>query len=49
MKRYDNHEIARQNFDDLTPTVQKVMNGFAAGLNYYVERHRAELPEWIPA
>ena len=49
MKRYDNYEIARQNFDDLTPTFQKVMNGFAAGLNYYVERHRAELPEWIPA
>ena len=49
MKRYDNYETARQHFDDLTPTFQKVMNGFAAGLNYYVERHRDELPEWIPA
>ena len=48
MKRYENYEFARENFDRLTPTFQQVMNGFAAGLNYYVERHRAELPEWIP-
>ena len=48
MKRYGNYEVARENFGRLTPTFQKVLNGFAAGLNYYVERHRAELPEWVP-
>jgi acyl-homoserine-lactone acylase len=49
MKRFDNLEVCRKNFGQLDPLMQKIYNDFAAGINYYVSKHRQELPTWIPA
>ncbi len=48
-KRYGLHEIARKNFNQLSPLMQRMMNAFAAGFNRYVEKNRGQLPAWIPA
>jgi len=48
MKRYGNYEVARARFHELTPLFQAMMNGYAAGFNLYAEKHRKELPEWVP-
>ena len=32
----------------LDPDFRSMLEGFAAGMNYYVELHRDEVPEWIP-
>jgi acyl-homoserine-lactone acylase len=48
MKRYGNYEVARARFHELTPLFQAMMNAYAAGFNLYAEKHRRELPEWIP-
>ncbi|MBL8203580.1 MAG: penicillin acylase family protein [Blastocatellia bacterium] len=47
-KRYSIHEIARQNFNQLSPLMQQMHNAFAAGFNRYVEKNRKDLPAWIP-
>ena len=49
MKQYGNHEVARNRFSELSPLFQSMMRAYAAGFNLYVERHRKELPDWIPA
>src|SRR5262249_12043466 len=48
-KRYGNYEVAANNFGRLSPLFQSLMNAYAAGLNLYVEKHRKELPAWIPS
>jgi acyl-homoserine-lactone acylase len=52
-KRYGLHDIARKNFNQLSPLMQRMMHAFAAGFNRYVERNRAQLPAqlptWIPS
>ena len=48
MKRFGNYEGARKNFHRLGPLFQRMMNAHASGFNYYVEKHRLELPSWIP-
>ena len=48
-KRYGLHDIARKNFTQLSPLMQRMMNAFAAGFNRYVEKNRSSLPAWIPA
>ncbi|MEK6299423.1 MAG: penicillin acylase family protein [Acidobacteriota bacterium] len=48
MKRYGNYEVARARFHELTPLFQAMMKGYAAGFNLYAEKHRKELPEWVP-
>ena len=35
-------------YHKLDPDYRSMVEGFAAGLNYYVEHHRAKLPPWIP-
>ncbi len=47
-KRYGIHEIARKNFDKLSPLMQRIMKAFAGGFNRYVEKNRKDLPAWIP-
>ena len=49
MKRYGNHEVARDRFHELSTLFQSMMNAYAAGFNLYVERNRKQLPDWIPA
>jgi acyl-homoserine-lactone acylase len=47
-KRYGVHEQARLNLDKLNLPERQIMNGYAAGFNRYVEKHRGDLPAWIP-
>lgn len=47
-KRYSIHEIARKNFNQLSPLMQQMHHAFAAGFNRYVEKNRKDLPAWIP-
>lgn len=47
-KRYGIHEIARKNFNQLSPLMQQMHHAFAAGFNRYVEKNRQLLPAWIP-
>ena len=35
-------------YHTLDPDYRAACEGFAAGLNYYVERHHAAVPEWVP-
>ncbi len=45
--RYRYHARAEESFDQLNPDLREVIEGFAAGLNYYIAQHRAGLEEWI--
>lgn len=38
---------ALETFPLLDPDVRDVYNGFAAGVNRYIELHAAELPDWV--
>ncbi|MEW6208373.1 MAG: acylase [Acidobacteriota bacterium] len=48
MKRYGNHEVAKNRFRELTPLFQRMLDAYAAGFNLYTEKNRADLPAWIP-
>ncbi|MFN0085616.1 MAG: penicillin acylase family protein [Blastocatellia bacterium] len=48
LKQFDNLGACRKNFSQLDPLLQKMFRAYAAGLNRYAERHRGELPDWIP-
>ena len=48
MKRFDNLAVCRKNFGQMDPLLQRIFNAYAAGLNYYVDKQRQELPTWIP-
>lgn len=48
VKRYGVYETGKKNFDKLSPLFQKILHAYAAGFNRYVEKHRKELPAWIP-
>ena len=39
---------AVESYHRLDPDYRAMVEGFAAGLNYYVERHRDSVPEWAP-
>jgi acyl-homoserine-lactone acylase len=39
-------EIADKQFAQLPPHMQGILNGYAAGYNLYLVRHRGEAPEW---
>jgi acyl-homoserine-lactone acylase len=47
-RRYGIYEGARKQFDELAPLVRRMLTAYAAGVNRYVEKHRKELPAWIP-
>jgi len=40
------HEYAVQVFPGFPRDVQAILEGFAAGVNYFIETHRGELPDW---
>jgi acyl-homoserine-lactone acylase len=48
LKQFDNYEVCRAHFRDLDPLMQRIYQAYIAGVNHYIARHRAELPEWIP-
>ena len=39
---------AIDNYHKLDPDYRSMLEGFAAGLNFYVERHRDQAPDWAP-
>ncbi len=40
---------AVENYHRMDPDYRSMVEGFAGGLNYYVARHRDDVPQWIPA
>jgi len=42
------HARAVASYHTLDADYRDMLAGFAAGLNYFVARHRAEVPDWIP-
>ncbi|MBT8398449.1 MAG: penicillin acylase family protein [Gemmatimonadetes bacterium] len=40
------HHYAMEVFPDFPTDVQDILRGFAAGVNYFIEVHADELPEW---
>ena len=47
MKQLHIWEGAKEGYGRLAPWVQRILDGYAAGYNRYVEKHRAELPDWV--
>lgn len=47
-RHYRIHQRAVANYHKLDGDYRAMVEGFAAGLNYYVDRHRASVPEWTP-
>jgi acyl-homoserine-lactone acylase len=48
MARFDNLAEARKGLDQLSPEFRRIVKAYIAGVNRYIERNRATLPEWIP-
>jgi acyl-homoserine-lactone acylase len=46
-KIFHMYEGAQTGYAQSPPWVQRIMDGYAAGYNRYVRKHRAELPEWV--
>jgi acyl-homoserine-lactone acylase len=38
---------AKEGYARLAPWVQRILDGYAAGYNRYVAKHRSQLPEWV--
>jgi acyl-homoserine-lactone acylase len=41
------YEAAEAGYAKSPPWMQMILDGYAAGYNRYIEKHRAELPEWV--
>ena len=39
-------EFTRENYAELSQDTRDILEGFAAGINYYLEKHPDEFPEW---
>jgi acyl-homoserine-lactone acylase len=48
MAQFDNAGEARRGLTVVSPLYRRMLAAYAAGVNRYVARHRATLPEWIP-
>jgi acyl-homoserine-lactone acylase len=46
-KQFHMYEGAETGYAQLAPWVRAIIDGYAAGYNYYVQKHRADLPEWV--
>ncbi len=42
------YQRAVDSYHKLDPDYRAMCEGFAAGLDYYVEKHREALPDWVP-
>lgn len=47
-RQYEVQKRAIATYHRLDPDFRSMLEGFAAGLNYYVSLHRDELPDWVP-
>ncbi len=47
IKQFKMYEGAVIGYAKTPPWFQRILDGFAAGYNRYIEKNRAELPEWI--
>jgi len=45
--RWQYHARAEATYEQLEPELREVMEGYAAGLNFYIAQHRAGLEDWI--
>ena len=46
MAQFDNIGAARRGLATISPLFRRIVSSYAAGVNRYLELHRAELPEW---
>src|SRR5215471_4430189 len=46
-KRLHIYEVAREGYSKSPPWVQAILDGYAAGYDRYLEKHKQELPEWV--
>jgi len=49
IRLYNVREEAERDLRRVSRLYRRIVNAYAMGVNRYVERHRAELPDWIPA
>ena len=49
MAQFDNLAAATRGLEQVSPLYRQMLAAYAAGVNRYVEQHRAALPAWIPA
>ena len=40
------HELTESNYNQLKSETKQILEGFAAGVNYYLSRHQNEFPQW---
>ena len=48
MAQFDNLAESRRGLTLISPLYRRIISAYAAGVNRYVEQHRAELPDWMP-
>ena len=48
MAQFDNLAQSRRGLARISPLYRRIITAYAAGVNRYVEQHRAGLPEWMP-
>ncbi len=46
-RQYRVRARAIETYHKLSPDYRSMVEGYAAGFSYYVDRHRAELPDWV--
>jgi acyl-homoserine-lactone acylase len=46
-KRLHIYDVASDGYLKSPPWVQSILDGYAAGYDRYVEKHRSDLPEWV--
>jgi acyl-homoserine-lactone acylase len=47
-RQYQVRKRAIETYHRLDPDFRSMLEGFAGGINHYVELHRDEVPEWVP-
>lgn len=47
-RQYQVRKRAIETFHRLDPDFRDMLEGFADGINHYVDLHRGELPDWVP-
>src|SRR5579862_1255716 len=40
------YDTAASHFDEIPPFMQRILQGYAAGYDFYLAHHRTEFPEW---
>lgn len=49
MAQFDNLAEAARGLEKVSPLYRRMLAAYAAGVNRYVQQHRAALPDWIPS